>query len=598
MPTAAELKDLGNKAFSAKNYDEAVNHYTAAIEQDPSNHVLYSNRSACYASLKQYDQAKLDAEQCISIKPDWPKGYSRLGTANEFLGDMEGAIKAYEKGLEIDPNNAQLRREAEAAASRAMGGPGGQDPIAQIFQDPELFAKLSTNPQTSALMADPTFVAQIQQIQQNPAMARSILQSNPNLAMAAVALLGLNMQPGGAPGAPPNGGAGGPMMTEEERQEQEKRMREEMERERRNREEDERRRKEREEEQKVKEDEEARKKAEAEARLAANPNIGLAEEAKAEGNKHYKAKEFEQAIACYSKAIELDPDTINYYSNRAAVYFEMKDFDNCIADCQKAVEVGRAHRADYKLVSKALTREGWALKQQGKLEDAINILNKALTEHRNPDTLDKLRKTEKELRDLKAAEYQSPELAEKARSEGNELFKAKKFPEAIKAYEEAIKRAPEDPRGYSNRAAAFMKMAYWHDAIKDCDAAIGKDEAFIKAYTRKAQSQVALKEYTKALETLEAANKVSPGNTEIEEQMRWVMTKSMEGAQNESLEERQKRAMQDPEVQGILADPAMQLILQQMSQDPQAAQDHLRNPQVMAKVQKLADAGIIQFGRQ
>ena len=38
-------------------------------------------------------------------------------------------------------------------------------------------------------------------------------------------------------------------------------------------------------------------------------------------------------------------------------------------------------------------------------------------------------------------------------------------------------------------------------------------------------------------------------------------------------EERRKRAMKDPEVQAILADPAMQMILQQMQKDPGAIRE-------------------------
>ena len=41
----------GNAAFSAGNYEEAIQHFTAAIEKDPSNHVLYSNRSASHVRL-------------------------------------------------------------------------------------------------------------------------------------------------------------------------------------------------------------------------------------------------------------------------------------------------------------------------------------------------------------------------------------------------------------------------------------------------------------------------------------------------------------------------------------------------------------------
>jgi hypothetical protein len=38
-------------------------------------------------------------------------------------------------------------------------------------------------------------------------------------------------------------------------------------------------------------------------------------------------------------------------------------------------------------------------------------------------------------------------------------------------------------------------------------------------------------------------------------------------------EERAKNAMRDPEVAGIMGDPAMRLILEQISQDPKALQE-------------------------
>ena len=56
MATAVELKALGNKAFVAKDYQTAIKHFSDAIELDPTNHVLFSNRSACFASLRQLEQ--------------------------------------------------------------------------------------------------------------------------------------------------------------------------------------------------------------------------------------------------------------------------------------------------------------------------------------------------------------------------------------------------------------------------------------------------------------------------------------------------------------------------------------------------------------
>jgi stress-induced-phosphoprotein 1 len=53
--------------------------------------------------------------------------------------------------------------------------------------------------------------------------------------------------------------------------------------------------------------------------------------------------------------------------------------------------------------------------------------------------------------------------------------------------------------------------------------------------------------------------------------------------------------MSNPEVQQILGDPAMQLILQQMQKDPRALQDYLKNPEIVKKIQKLLECGLISI---
>eukprot|EP00997_Jenningsia_sp_PLL12_P009585 NODE_6577_length_501_cov_111.106195_g5794_i0.p3 GENE.NODE_6577_length_501_cov_111.106195_g5794_i0~~NODE_6577_length_501_cov_111.106195_g5794_i0.p3 ORF type:complete len:66 (+),score=17.90 NODE_6577_length_501_cov_111.106195_g5794_i0:33-230(+) len=58
-------------------------------------------------------------------------------------------------------------------------------------------------------------------------------------------------------------------------------------------------------------------------------------------------------------------------------------------------------------------------------------------------------------------------------------------------------------------------------------------------------------------------------------------------------EERVQRAMADPEIQGILGDPVMQQVLKDLGENPSSAQQHLRNPAVSGKIQKLIAAGVI-----
>lgn len=57
------LKDQGNKAFAAKNWETAIGYFVKAIELDPQNHILYSNRSAAEAGKKDYTKALEDAEK-------------------------------------------------------------------------------------------------------------------------------------------------------------------------------------------------------------------------------------------------------------------------------------------------------------------------------------------------------------------------------------------------------------------------------------------------------------------------------------------------------------------------------------------------------
>ena len=45
---AEELKIKGNEAFKKNKFDEAVKHYTAAIDINPDDETYYSNRSGAY----------------------------------------------------------------------------------------------------------------------------------------------------------------------------------------------------------------------------------------------------------------------------------------------------------------------------------------------------------------------------------------------------------------------------------------------------------------------------------------------------------------------------------------------------------------------
>merc|ERR1712100_314339 len=95
-------------------------------------------------------------------------------------------------------------------------------------------------------------------------------------------------------------------------------------------------------------------KKEEEAKLPENKRKAL--KLKEEGNAFYKKRDFENAVKKYEEAIESDPTDPTYINNRAAVRFEQGDFDKCIEDCEKSIEVGRENRSDYRIVAKAMAK--------------------------------------------------------------------------------------------------------------------------------------------------------------------------------------------------------------------------------------------------
>jgi stress-induced-phosphoprotein 1 len=110
---AEDFKEKGNQEFGAGNYEAAIQLYTKAIEVDAKNHIYYSNRAACYHALNQYEQAGEDGRRCIEVKPNWAKGYFRVGLAYMFQRKYDDAISWFKKGLAVEPKNADLKVHLE-----------------------------------------------------------------------------------------------------------------------------------------------------------------------------------------------------------------------------------------------------------------------------------------------------------------------------------------------------------------------------------------------------------------------------------------------------------------------------------------------------
>lgn len=101
----------------------------------------------------------------------------------------------------------------------------------------------------------------------------------------------------------------------------------------------------------------------------------------------------------------------------------MKDFPLCIAECKKAIDVGRESQAEYRIIAKAYARMGNAYLKLEDYENAKLAFEKSLTEHRTPETRTLLSTVEKLLKDKQEKDYINPELSLVEKEKGNNAFK-------------------------------------------------------------------------------------------------------------------------------------------------------------------------------
>jgi stress-induced-phosphoprotein 1 len=486
----------------------------------------------------------------VSLNPSWAKGYARLGAALHGLKRYKDAIEAYKKGQEFDPTMSALQ-DGIAAVEKEMAQPK-ESPFSKIF-GPNTFLRVQQSPRLSKYLLQPDYVTLLNSVISNPSTFQTLMHDK-RMMETFLELSGIQI--------PTEAGSPSTAHAEDERPGEPTHERAEA------------------------------KKPEPKPTQSSSPGLRYKEE----GNKLYSAKRFDEALEQYKLAIDHEPNNTTYRVNCTAVYFEKGEYDVCFQECESALEHARENKASYEVVGKLITRQGMCRWRTRRHDEAIALFKKALLEHRNPDTLKKLNDCEAEKKKLDIEAYIDPEIAAQKKEEGNNFFKAQDYPNAVAAYTEAIKRNPMEHTAYSNRAAAYLKLCAYNEALQDCEKCLELKPDFVKAYARKGHAYFFTKQYHKALQAYEDGMKVDPNHEECREGRQKTLYKIQEVASGEGDEDVAKRAMADPEIQAILGDSYMQLVLGEMQRDPSRIQDYLRDANISAKISKLIAAGVLRMG--
>ena len=226
------------------------------------------------------------------------------------------------------------------------------------------------------------------------------------------------------------------------------------------------------------------------------------------GIAYIKRNKLEQAIASFSKAIELDPSYANAYCNRGVVYYCQGEYERAIIDYSEAIELDPRHVVTY-------NNRGVAYGNQGEHEKAIGDLTRAI--EIKPDYADAYNNRgiaykAKLMYDLAIADYDKaielkPNYADAYYNRGIVHNAKDEYSLAIKNYNKAIQINSKHVGAYNNRGSIHSEKGDYDRAIKDYTKAVelSPNSAEIYhnrgiAYEKKGNYDLAIKDSTKAIE--------------------------------------------------------------------------------------------------
>ncbi|CAH1125479.1 unnamed protein product [Ceutorhynchus assimilis] len=113
-------------------------------------------------------------------------------------------------------------------------------------------------------------------------------------------------------------------------------------------------------------------------------------------------------------------------------------------------------------------------------------------------------------------------MAELKKENGNQLFKIKQYRSALSLYSEAINLAPEASAYYGNRAACYMMLNRYREAMEDARKSIQLDPTFVKGYTRIVKCALALGDIVTAETAAKQAELLQVGS--VANELRTILT--------------------------------------------------------------------------
>ncbi|MGB3514347.1 MAG: tetratricopeptide repeat protein [Microcoleaceae cyanobacterium] len=258
--------------------------------------------------------------------------------------------------------------------------------------------------------------------------------------------------------------------------------------------------------------------------LKIEPGKATAEEYLSLGNTFSENEKLDQAVACYKKAIQLNPqlveasyklgeifiqngqwgEAITYYQrvisanpNSGAAYQKLGDallqqeqIESALQNYQKAQQLEPNNTEVKGKIGEIYYKTGESLQAEGKIEEAIKVYRQATENYPEFDIpygklgeiFTQQEKWEEVVTVYKRASELKPDNSWYYNSLGEAFKKLEKWEEAILAYRKAIELNPDFSWSHNNLGDCLLKLEKWEEAVTPYRQAIELNPDFTWSY--------------------------------------------------------------------------------------------------------------------
>lgn len=130
---------LGRLLEKQERLDEALEQYQAVLEQNANDAEAYYEAALCLLKQGKWQAASRYSKKMLALEPQSGKAYNQLGLASYCMDDARGAISAYLKAIELEPDYATVWSNLAYAYEKL----GYTDKAIEAF---EQYVELEQNP--------------------------------------------------------------------------------------------------------------------------------------------------------------------------------------------------------------------------------------------------------------------------------------------------------------------------------------------------------------------------------------------------------------------------------------------------------------------